>query len=128
MGNKTNTKMGDSTGGIPPDIFKAAELDDIHELAKAIEDGQSLSERRHDLLHMTPVHIACLHASNAFIEIASNHESFDPWIRDDNQRLAFDHAAAHNNQIAMKLLYSKMYPPDWANRGKVVSISSDAPR
>jgi ankyrin repeat protein len=95
---------------IMPDIFRAAENDDIAELYEALVEGQRLDERKDELLHMTPLHIACIRSSNDFLKVALYDESCDPWIRDDNLRLAFDHAAARNNKEAMTLLYQIMYP------------------
>ena len=91
-----------------PDIFRAAQENDIVELARAIEAGQLLSEQRRDLLNMTPVHIACLSASNDFLAAAAQHFSFDPWIRDDNQRTPFDHASARRNKKAQEILLGFM--------------------
>jgi hypothetical protein len=103
-----------------PDIFLAAETDDVEELRRALLAGQSLSARRSDLLNMTPLHVACFSRSNAFLAEAAKQSSFDPWIRDDNQRVPFDHAHAHNNTTAMKILYDAMYPAGWSKESEVV--------
>lgn len=103
---------GDSEHGPerePPDIFRAAQNDDVHELNLAIHDGQSLTDRNEYLSNMTPLHVACVHSSNAFLVAASELESFDPWLRDDNLRVPFDHASARSNKEAQRLLFEEMY-------------------
>lgn len=93
---------------IPPDIFRAAAENDISELVSALQEGQLLSEQRVDLLNMTPLHVACINWSNDFLAAASQHHSFDPWIRDDNLRTPFDHASARRNRPAQKTLLAFM--------------------
>jgi ankyrin repeat protein len=93
-----------------PDIFHAAKYNDVGELANALVAGQGLNQIDAEGLGMTPMHVACIFSSNAFIAIAVNDKSFDPWIRDINLRVAFDHASAKNNISAMRLIYPKMYP------------------
>jgi len=93
-----------------PDIFHAAEKNDVDELKEALEQGQRLDARQPKLLNMTPLHVACIRSSNAFLEVAIQHGSCDPWLRDDNLRVAFDHAAARNNKVAMQLTLDAMYP------------------
>jgi ankyrin repeat protein len=92
------------------DIFHAAKVDDVAELMEALADGQRLDTRLPKQLNMTPLHLACLSASNEFIKVAVDQESCDPWLRDDNARVAFDHAAAFNNKTAMLLTLRAMYP------------------
>ena len=92
----------------PPDIFKAAYENDIYELARALDVGQRLTDRRKDLSGMTPVHVACLSSSNAFLAACVWHNSFDPWLRDDNLRTPFDHASARCNIRAQELLIRTM--------------------
>lgn len=93
----------------PPDIFRAAINNDIAELMDALAEGQSLSERRSVFLNRTPVHVAAGRSSNDFLAVACNHETFDPWLRDDNNRTAFDHADAYANDRGKTLLFDKMY-------------------
>lgn len=93
---------------MPPDIFRAALENDVGELISALSDGQLLSEQRSALLNMTPLHVACINASNDFLSAAAQHNSFDPWIRDDNLRTPFDHASARKNRQAQRTLLEFM--------------------
>ncbi|WP_373354492.1 hypothetical protein [Pseudoroseicyclus sp. CXY001] len=91
-----------------PDIFRAAVENDIGELSRALAEGQTLDQVSTNRLHMTPLHLACIHSSNDFLLAASRHKSFDPWARDDNMRTPWDHAAAKRNLEAQSLLLSVM--------------------
>jgi len=105
----------------PPDIFIAAQNDDKHELRRAIQAGQSLDDIRHDMNGMTPLHFACKKKSLSFLEVALT-MSFDPWIRDGDQRLAIDHAWVNELGDIQKQLHLRMYPnaaPD-SSEDKVV--------
>jgi ankyrin repeat protein len=95
---------------LEPSLFQAALKDDIGELESAISLGHRLDATASHFLNMTPLHLACTRESNNFIEAALAEESCDVWKRDDNMRTAFDHAAARNNQRAMRLLYKAMHP------------------
>ena len=106
--NNTAEKMDTGESRRPPDIFRAARNNDIAELARALGDGQLLSDQKADLVNMTPVHVACLNTSNDFLAAAAQHHSFDPWIRDDNLRTPFDHASARNNRRAQRILLDFM--------------------
>lgn len=93
-----------------PDIFHAADVNDVNEMNAALRDGQRLDEQRSDMLNMTPLHVACIKSSTEFVQAALLEPSCDPWLRDDNLRVAFDHAAARRNQPAMRALLSVMHP------------------
>ena len=122
MSNNTNQKMDTTSKRRNPDLFRAAKENNIEEMADALEEGETLSDHRPDMLNMTPIHVACIYSSNKFLAAASNHETFDPWVRDDNLRLAFDHASAKKNKVAMNLLHAKMYPADWDKQGEVIEF------
>lgn len=107
---KHNLKMNSNTADEPPDIFRAAENNDVEELLRALEDGQSLTDRKPDLANVNPVHLACIKSSVEFILVAVQQDSFDPWARDDNMRTAFDHASARNLKKPMEALFEKMHP------------------
>lgn len=92
-----------------PDIFHAAETNDVEEMFAALAAGQSLSTPHRKQLDMTPVHIAAAKHSNDFLAAAAQQEGFDPWITDANERVAMDHAQAFNNQRGMQILYDSMY-------------------
>lgn len=92
-----------------PNIFDAARNNDVVELQAALSAGQSLATQDPALLMMTPVHVAAAERSNDFLAAAAEHETFDPWIRDDNERVAYDHASAFNNQEGMRILFDGMY-------------------
>jgi hypothetical protein len=96
----------------PPDIFRAAQNDDVFELQAALKAGQRLDEQRRDLVGMTPVHLACVFSSNNFLTAAASDESFNAWIRDNNLRVPFDHASAKNNLKAKIILFKAMYPDE----------------
>ncbi len=95
----------------PPDIYQAAIDDDVAELARALEDGQKLDELRKGYV-TTAVHLACAHRSMSFLEVAMGHD-FNPWVRDQNDRLAMDHAIAQRLTAIAEGLYSKMYEGKW---------------
>lgn len=95
----------------PPDIFRAAIIDDAAEMARAISYGQSLDQ--FDIRGITtPIHVACAHRSLAFLTAAMQHD-FNPWVRDRNQRLAIDHAVANGLVEIQRTLFSKMYESHW---------------
>jgi len=112
---------------IPPDIFKAAENDDLVELNLALADGQSLSTQDPLRLEMTPLHVAALERSNNFLAAAVQNETCDPWIRDSNLRTAMDHAQAFNNTEGMKILYDPMYAYLAEPDGEVVEFPGGEP-
>ncbi|SMD04508.1 hypothetical protein [Primorskyibacter flagellatus] len=93
----------------PPNIFNAAQNNDVAELLAALADGQRLDEQSAMFLMMTPVHVAAGRHSNEFLGAASQHESFNPWLRDDNMRVAIDHATATNNVRGHGILHETMY-------------------
>lgn len=93
----------------PPDIFRAARNNDVAELQAALSEGQSLATQDSTLLMKTPVHVAAAEHSNDFLAAAAHHDSFDPWVRDDNERVAYDHASAFNNKDGMEILFDTMY-------------------
>jgi ankyrin repeat protein len=107
---RSATRTVSSLGRLTPDIFHAAEFNDINELVAALREGQSLNARKASQLNMTPVHVACIHSSNEFLSYALQNVTCDPWIRDDNLRTAFDHASAKSNKKVMQLLFNLMYP------------------
>lgn len=100
----------DQSGSLLSDVFEAARTDNVEQLRTALAQGESLDARDVDALNMTPIHIACIFSSNAFLQTAVDESSFDPWIRDANGRVAFDHAWAKNNRTAMRLLFPLMHP------------------
>jgi ankyrin repeat protein len=93
-----------------PDIFHAAQFNDVEELFLALQDGQRLDERKRTLLNMTPAHIACISSSTEFMIAACSEPSLNPWARDSNGRTPFDHAAAKGNRAVMKALLPLMHP------------------
>lgn len=95
----TNLKYREdlNTKGTDPDLFRAAENDDTEELAAALAMGQSLSTQEPRMM-MTPIHVAAAKHANRFLEAAAQDPTFDPWIRDANKRVAFDHASMFANQ------------------------------
>ena len=95
---------------LEPDLFKAAEKNDVETLRSALKAGQSLDRRHQRALGMTPIHLACIFGSNAFLKAAIEDGEFDPWLRDANGRVPFDHAWAKNNKEAMSLLFPLMHP------------------
>ncbi|WP_438729241.1 hypothetical protein ACR9YC_02125 [Parasphingorhabdus sp. DH2-15] len=95
-----------------PNIFYAAINNDVGELSSAINEGQSLADIQDEQTLYTPIHVASIHNSLAFLQAAENLE-YDPWTRDSLQRLPIDHAAALGFKDIQKLLLEKMYPPGW---------------
>lgn len=93
----------------PPDIFRAAANDDPIELVAALADGQSLDSQSGEFYRMTPVHIACVHQSTNFLEVALKH-NFNAWTRDGNGRISMDHAVAQGLEEVADDLLAKLYP------------------
>lgn len=89
---------------LSPDIFRAADTNDVEELYRALEDGQLLTDQRSDLGMMSPVHVAAAKHSNDFLREAAGHESFDPYLLDGNGYQAMDHAMAFNNSEGHAIL------------------------
>ncbi|MFV0293739.1 MAG: hypothetical protein ACK5II_11230 [Paracoccus sp. (in: a-proteobacteria)] len=111
----------------PPDIFRAAQNNDVAELLAALEDGQSLSTQDPERLMMTPVHIAAARSSNDFLGVASQHETFNPQIRDANLRVAADHASAYNNAVGHKILTDAMYADLFAPDNRHIDYTDNEP-
>lgn len=122
-----NTRRKSITRHEPPDIFRAAVNNDVTELKAALDDGQSLSFRHPSKLLMTAVHVAAARKSNDFLQAASDHQTFDPWIRDANGRLPADHAMAYRNREAETLLTKAMYAHLYDGSGGVVDFPSGTP-
>lgn len=111
----------------PPDIFRAARNNDVAELIAALEDGQSLSTQNPALLMMTPVHVAAARGSNNFLGVAAQHETFDPHIRDANDRVAADHASAYNNVVGLEILTGSMYDDLFAPDDRFIDYADTEP-
>jgi len=105
---------GSERGRLNPDIFHAAATNNTEELQSALRLGQRLDERKPAMLGMTPAHVACLNSSVEFMAAACSEPSLDPWMRDGNGYLPFDHAAARGDKVTAKALLSVMYPQNWA--------------
>ena len=93
---------------ITPDIFHAAEVDNVPEMIAAMHLGQSVQDTKGDLL-FTPVHVAAISGSLAFVRAAAKTGEVNPWIRDKNQRLAIDHAEAFGRTEIQSVLFNLMY-------------------
>ncbi|WP_143025708.1 hypothetical protein [Paracoccus isoporae] len=116
-----------NTDASPPNTFRAAENNDVEELLAALKDWQSLSDRDARFLNRTPVHIAAAKSSNDFLASASQQESFDPHLRDDNLRTAFDHADAYCNERGKKILFDSMYDDLRAPDDRYIDYSDNEP-
>lgn len=102
-------KLGGIEREVPPDIFKAASDNDVLELRLAINDGQSLRATQL-ATGFTPVHVAAMRGSVAFIKAAMELDPDTSWMQDIALRTPFDHAAARRDREAMSYLHSAMYP------------------
>lgn len=105
---KLGVKTGDGLERETPDIFRAAAEDDAAELERALKAGQSLDEFGPGY-HSTPLHVACMNRSEKFLRAAMGYD-FNPWVRDENLRLAIDHAWANSLTETHEALAEKMYP------------------
>jgi len=92
-----------------PDIFRAAELDDAVLLLECLNLGQSLNTKHPDYASMTPIHYACFLKRESFLKAALA-QDFDPWIPDENDRLAIDIAMANGLKDVQQAILEKMYP------------------
>jgi ankyrin repeat protein len=95
-----------------PTIFMAAYSDDVVQLALCLQRGERLDDVDQST-SFTPIHLALIEGSDNFLRAATAYD-FNPWIRDCNERLAIDHAAALGNREAQMALHSKMYPHGWS--------------
>ncbi|MEM8774974.1 MAG: ankyrin repeat domain-containing protein [Pseudomonadota bacterium] len=102
-------KLGGIEKEVPPDIFKAASDDNVLELRLAIQDGQSL-QMTQPSTGFTPVHVAAMRGSVAFIKVAMELDPDTSWMQDIALRTPFDHAAARRDREAMSYLHRAMYP------------------
>ena len=99
----------DGTKKTPPDIFRAAREDDLDELERALADGQTLDTAAQGT-HLTPVHVAALRGSVAFLEAAMLRAPETAWMQDGQHRTPFDHAAARQDRKSMAHLHNAMHP------------------
>lgn len=104
----------------PPNIFNAALNDDVSEMFAALNDGQKLDDKD-EIGNFTPIHVAIIRESANFLKYAMDYD-FNPWIRDLNDRLAFDHASALGMKDIQKRLYRKMYPSGWHLQNPVTRL------
>lgn len=93
----------------PPDLFRAAKNDDTLEMSAAIHAGHDVNMTEPNV-GFTPIHLASIHGSENFAEAISQVDGFDPWVRDNNNRLAIDHAVAFNHKRVQEILFRSMYP------------------
>ena len=108
MKNNLKIKRGTLNNEEPPDIFRAAKNDDVAEMEAARRAGQTLQDQD-SIIGFTPIHVAAIEGSLRFVEAATKTGEVDPWIRDNNLRLAVDHAAAFNRVEIQKILIASMY-------------------
>ena len=97
------------TDGQDIDIFRAALLDDVSEMARAISQGQTINDIEKES-GMNAVHIAAWNGSLNFMAVAVNDPIFDPWIRDPSGNTAFQYASSRNDREMMRILGNAMYP------------------
>ncbi|MEM8772989.1 MAG: ankyrin repeat domain-containing protein [Pseudomonadota bacterium] len=105
---KSNLMTDSGFADDEPDIFIAAERNDPYLMARAIQAGQSLDDRK-GALAATPIHFACINGSYEFVEAAINGHEFDPWIKDGNGKRAIDHSIIRGDQDIISLLFEKMH-------------------
>lgn len=103
------SKKGDTQKHEPPDIFEAARNDDMFELRRALEEGQSLGTSQ-IITHLTPMHVAAMRGSAAFLKVALEIDPRVAWMQDAQLRIPFDHASARQDRRSMALLHNAMYP------------------
>ena len=92
-----------------PDIFEAARNDDVYELRRALEDGQSLQISKPNTM-LTPLHVAAMRGSASFLKVAMECDPKSSWLQDGQSRTPFDHAAARQDRQSMAYLHKAMYP------------------
>lgn len=94
-----------------PDIFKAAREDNASLLRTALEAGQSLNQR--DDNWQTPLHVAALHGSRAFLKEAIGHHTANFWSFDRGGLRPLDLCWIKNDFDTHDLLQQATYYPGW---------------
>lgn len=106
---KTKLMDDDNTNYVPPNLFLAAQTDDIYQMSLALQQGQVLSaQRERDL--MTPVHIAAIYGSEKFICRAMEVAPQTAWILDSYGYRPIEHASARSDRKSMAYLGNAMFP------------------
>lgn len=103
-----NDKSG--TEHAPPDIFRAAENNDLEELAFALQSGQRLDHQR-EPDKMTPVHVAAALGHADFVRVSMEIHPQVAWIRDEMDRRPIEHANARNDHVIAGYLKEAMFQP-----------------
>ncbi len=106
---KYNIMKKDNRGNNDPDIFSAVINDDPHELALALQAGQTLDDKSMEVGGMTPIHYACYLRKTNFLKVALEH-NFDPWIKDANGRRSIEIAMIQGLDDIQNILRDKLYP------------------
>ena len=92
----------------PPNLFRAAEFDDVNELERAISSGLSLHAI--DSNGRAPVHYASIYGSKKFIERAVALDPTISHIVDKTGRRAYEYSEQRWDTRAMDALANAMYP------------------
>lgn len=89
-----------------PDIFRAAQQDDVDEMNAALSAGQTLRDK--GLNDVTPAHIASANNSLKFLKQATELDSGILDLRDFKGFRPIDYAISHSKFEACKLLNYEM--------------------
>ena len=110
LGKMKDVMPNDESGKehVPPDIFRAAENNDLEELAFALQSGQRLDHKR-EPDKMTPVHVAAALGHADFVWVLMEIHPQVAWMRDEMYRRPIEHSNARNDQVSAGYLKDAMF-------------------
>ncbi|RMA41582.1 ankyrin repeat domain-containing protein [Rhodophyticola porphyridii] len=91
-----------------PNIFRAAENGDLDELQAALDDGQTLQDRKATQAFMTPVHVAAWHGQQDFVVRACEIDTAPANMQDGYGNFPIEYAMQRRDENALVALRDVM--------------------
>ena len=92
------------------DIFYGADIDDLNEIAGALNEEPEVLNEREELSGKTALSIAAADGNFLALKFLLEKHAADPWVADKKNLLALDYARAIGHAACRKLLLEHMYP------------------
>ena len=92
------------------DIFHGADINDLTEIAGALQEDPAALDAREPLTGKTATAIAAADGNYLALHFLLVTHNADPWVKDKHGLLALDYARAIGHQACRQLLLQHMYP------------------